>query len=127
MMKKGAEFSSSRYIAPLHESQEEEASHLLMKPVVYCNFYTDGMPAQPIFGLKGSISQCESKYETLSSAGYVSSLLSLYRVLILLFQNIPLSIEKAFEMEKSAKEDSGIQDLLREHEAVAESSIVVRS
>lgn len=30
---------------------EEEAAHLLMKPAVYRNFYTDGLPAQPVFGL----------------------------------------------------------------------------
>lgn len=45
------DISSSKYIAPLHVSQEQEVGHALMQPVVYRNFYTDGEAAHPVFGL----------------------------------------------------------------------------
>jgi hypothetical protein len=46
--------SSSRFIAAFHGKKELENSHLLLKRAVYLNFYIDGSPGQPIFGLKVS-------------------------------------------------------------------------
>jgi hypothetical protein len=70
-MKEIADISPSRYIAPFHKTRDDEASHILMKPVVYHNFYTDGLPAQPIFGVRVSSEVCATMHEALSSGGYV--------------------------------------------------------
>jgi hypothetical protein len=75
-MKAIADISPSRYIAPFHKTRDDEASHIIMKPVIYHNLYTDGLPAQPIFGVQMSSEVYATMHETLSSGGYVGASLN---------------------------------------------------